>query len=234
MKLNSRIAFMLLVISKIAVADEWHLEKDKNGVRAYTRDMPGSAVRQFKVETNLPVPMDVVLAVFEDFKRYREWKFQVEISGELSQPNETTWFHYQGQDLPFPASNRMFVLKSQLQVKDKNTIIIETHAVPEYCNNAQLNTCAAVIDFDALVVKVADGDTLVQQTANGSTHVVWTQHVEPGGSIPAWMINKMLVDSPWEAFNSLRQYVKTPRYANAKLRRDKQGTPVGGFEQVKW
>jgi hypothetical protein len=216
------------------MADGWRLEQDRKGIRVYTRAVVKSDIRQFKAEVTLPVSMDTVLAVFDDFKRYPEWKFKVDVSDELDQPDALSWYHYQGQDLPFPASNRMFVLKSQLQVKDKNNVVIETHAAPDYCQMNKTPSCAAVKDFDALMVTVADGKTILRQQPNGSTRVTWIQHAEPGGSIPGWMINKMLVENPWETFNRLRRYVKTPRYAQAKLRRNAQGEPVGGFETVNW
>ncbi|WP_172649491.1 START domain-containing protein [Thiolapillus brandeum] len=225
---------LLLCLLPLMAAADWDLEKDKDGIRVYTQAVKTSAIRRFKVEMTLPVTLDRVLAVFDDFKRYPEWKFKVNRSGVLAQPDESSWYHYQDLSMPFPLEDRMFVMRSRLLPQGRNKVVIETRATPEYCRKRQQKICAAINRFDGLLVQEAQGRHELEQLANGSTRITWIQHAEPGGSLPDWLVNALLVDGPWETFKGLRAYVDQPRYREARLKRDASGVLLGGFEKVTW
>ena len=228
------LVWMSFLLVPVAATAQWELEKDQDGIRVYTEEVKDSDIRRFRAEITLPVSMDRVLAVFDDFKRYPEWKFKVSQSDVLKQPDETSWYHYQDISMPFPLSDRMFVLYSRLQPQGRDKVIIETRAEPDYCRKNALETCRPINASGDLLVEEAEGLHVLEQLADGSTRVTWTQHAEPGGVLPDWLVNAMLVDGPWETFNKLRDYVNRPRYAEARLRRDESGILLGGFEKVSW
>ena len=231
-----KIPFVLILVSLLApaLAGEWELERNEQGIRVYTREVPDSDIRQFRAEMTLPASLDRVLAVFDDFKRYPEWKFKVSMSGVLSQPDETSWYHYQDIRMPFPLDDRLFVLLSRLKAVGTREVVIDTRAVPGYCVGNLEKTCGPINSSEALVVKQATGRHLLRQLEDGSTRVTWIQHAEPGGRLPDWLVNAMLVDGPWETFSNLREQVNRPRYRQARLRRDAAGNLLGGFEKVSW
>jgi hypothetical protein len=225
---------LLPMLLPLVAAAQWELEKDQDGIQVYTEEVKASDIRRFRAEITLPVSMDRVLAVFDDFKRYPEWKFKVSRSDVLKQPDEISWYHYQDISMPFPLSDRMFVLHSRLQPQGRDRVIIETRAVPDYCRNNTLEACKSINASGDLLVEEARGLHVLEQLADGSTRVTWTQHAEPGGALPDWLVNAMLVDGPWETFSNLRDYVNEPRYAEARLQRDESGVLLGGFEKVSW
>ncbi|WP_457676735.1 START domain-containing protein [Thiolapillus sp.] len=228
------ISLILAFLLSPALAGNWKLEKDEEGIRVYTRDYPASDIREFRAEMRLPVSLDRVLAVFDDFKRYPEWKFKVSKAGVLDQPDARSWHHYQDINMPFPLDDRLFVLHSRLRPVSEQEVVIETRAVPGWCKAHDVKTCEPVNASDALLVQKASGKHVLRQLDDGSTHVTWIQHAEPGGVLPDWLVNSMLVDGPWETFNKLREQVNKPRYRQARLRRDAAGNLLGGFENVSW
>ncbi len=228
------IVLMLVALLAPALAGEWELERNEQGIRVYTREVPASDIRQFRAEMTLPTSLDRVLAVFDDFKHYPEWKFKVSMSGVLSQPDETSWYHYQDIRMPFPLDDRLFVLHSRLEALSTREVVIDTRSAPDYCAGNLEESCRLINGSDALIVKQATGRHVLRQLEDGSTRVTWTQHAEPGGRLPDWLVNAMLVDAPWETFSNLREQVNKPRYRHARLRRDAAGNLLGGFEKVNW
>ena len=228
------LAVLFLCVLPLVATAQWELEKDEQGIQVYTEAVPSSDIRRFRVETTLPVPLDRVLAVFDDFKRYPEWKYKVKHSGVLAQPEENAWYHYQDLSMPFPLDDRMFVMRSQLLPQGPNQVVIETRAAPDYCRDQALPACSGAKTFYGLIVREARGRHEMKQLADGSTHIVWIQHAEPGGVLPDWLVNAMLVDGPWETFKGLRAYVNQSRYRGARLKRDASGALLGGFEKVTW
>ena len=113
-------------------------------------------------------------------------------------------------------------------------MVIETRAAPDYCRDQVLPACSGAKTYYGLIVREARGRHEMKQLADGSPHIVWIQHAEPGGVLPDWLVNAMLVDGPWETFKGLRAYVNQPRYRDARLRRDASGALLGGFEKVTW
>jgi hypothetical protein len=234
LELKTILSSLLLCFLPLMAAADWELEKDKDGIRVSTQAVATSEIRRFKVEMTLPVALDRVLAVFDDFKRYPEWKFKVNRSGVLAQPDASSWYHYQDLSMPFPLDDRMFVMRSRLLPQGPNKVVIETRATPGYCKKHQQKACDAIDNFDGVLVREAQGRHELEQLVNGSTRITWIQHAEPGGSLPDWLVNALLVDGPWETFKGLRAYVDQPRYREARLKRDASGVLLGGFEKVTW
>jgi hypothetical protein len=220
---------LLLLLSPLH-AEEWRLESDEEGIRISTRKVEGSEIRQFRAETQVPSSIDRVLAVYDDFARYPEWNFKVERAGLLERPDESSRYHYQILSMPFPMADRLFVLHSRIQPTADGEVLIETHAVPGYCRRQGSPACRKLAKTDALMVRQAHGKLLFHQLKDGSTRITWIQHAEPGGSLPDWLVNTMLLKNPRETLENLRRQVKKPRYAGARLRRDNQGKLLGGFE----
>jgi hypothetical protein len=211
-------------------AEAWRLESDEEGIRVSTRKIEGSEIRQFRAETRVPSSIDRVLAVYDDFAHYPEWNFKVERAGLLERPDEGSRYHYQILSMPFPMADRLFVLHSHIQPTADGKVVIETHAVPGYCHHQSSPACRKLARINALMVRQAHGKLLFHPLKDGSTRVTWIQHAEPGGSLPDWLINTMLLKNPRETLENLRHQVKKPRYAGARLRRDDGGKLLGGFE----
>ena len=47
--------------------------------------------------------------------------------------------------------------------------------------------------------------------------VVSLAHIDPAGGVPAWLTNRLLVDSPWDTMRDMRKIVNEGRYADASF-----------------
>jgi hypothetical protein len=55
---------------------------------------------------------------------------------------------------------------------------------------------------------VADGYWQLTELENGDIRVVLEQLSDPGGGIPAWLINMFIVQSPYKTLYNLREIVQ--------------------------
>ncbi len=51
---------------------------------------------------------------------------------------------------------------------------------------------------------------------DGNVKVTYEMGVDPGGDLPVWLVNALVVDIPFYTLKNLRDLVKTPAYKNAK------------------
>jgi hypothetical protein len=47
--------------------------------------------------------------------------------------------------------------------------------------------------------------------------VTYEVHADPGGNLPAWVINMFLVDTPFNDLKNLQKQALLPKYANRKF-----------------
>ena len=110
--------------------------------------------------------------------------------------------------MPWPASNRDFVAHLTVS-QNPVTKIVEidgpavTGMVPEK---------KGVVRIDHSVGKW----TIIPIDAN-HIKVEYTLHTEPGGSLPAWMVNMFAAEGPLEVFRSIKTQLQKPTYRDAIL-----------------
>jgi hypothetical protein len=56
--------------------------------------------------------------------------------------------------------------------------------------------------------------------------VTWQHHTEPGGSIPNWLVNKLIVDTPFNTLRNLRSIVQEEKYEKVKLKNSPDGVAI--------
>jgi len=49
---------------------------------------------------------------------------------------------------------------------------------------------------------------------NGLLQISFQMQVDPGGSIPAWLVNMFTGETPYQTLSKIRELVKRPEYQN--------------------
>ena len=70
------------------------------------------------------------------------------------------------------------------------------------------------------------GNYLLERLYRDTTRITWQQYVDPGGSLPAWLVNSMLTDLPFRSLQSFRELVTTEPYSQMVFTYDDKGTPI--------
>ena len=192
--------FLLLLLPASAFGADWELRAEEDGIRVYTRPVPGSQVAAVRGETTIPAPVDAVQGVLMDAGRLPEWFPNCPTARVLSQEADVQ-LRYVVTAAPWPVDSRDAVYRYRVS-RDADTgsttirVGVEPDAHPRQ-------------DGYVRILEAEGRWTLVP--ADGATKVTWEMHLDPGGSLPAWLINRRVVETPLGALRGLRSQVTGAR-----------------------
>ncbi|MBF0331412.1 MAG: START domain-containing protein [Candidatus Omnitrophica bacterium] len=192
--------FGILLCANPSMADEhpWTLRIDKQGIKAYTRKVDGFSILEFKADMTIKAPLSEVLAVFEDVGITRQWFYQCTESRLVADENPTRKIVYILLHLPFPVSERDCVfqidrMEDLAAGKVDYAVVALPDRLPRRPGPVRVPYLKAVWHF--------------VQLADGRTRIEFQQHSDPGGFIPDFISNSLVVDIPYNSLNNLRTLV---------------------------
>jgi len=206
-----KIVITIIALALTIFASEWTLEKEKNGIKVYTREVAGSEYLEFKGETVVEGSVPALVSILYDTPNAPAWLHECSFAMTLDEMAFEENYIFQIYDLPFPVSNRQVILHSQLFWTEKGARL-ETKEVNSYCDEHTAKRCETVQKADLIEIDRSRGHYLFNALGNGQTKIVWQQHIEPGGSIPTWLANALVVDIPYNSLLKLNSLVKDEKY----------------------
>jgi hypothetical protein len=211
------ITLLLIHLPLTAVAAEttgsenknWNLKRDRDSVQVYTRNVDGSpydAIRATTIMEN--IRLSSLVALIMDVEACPNWADRCAESSIHEYISETEQMIYSLNDLPFPVKNRD-VLTHTKWSQDP-----ETYAV-YLISNATTGIIEEVKGRLRLTEASVSWNFIPQ--ANGSIQVVNEAHINPGSALPGWIINMLLVETPFETMKAFREEVTSSKYADAEF-----------------
>ena len=184
----------------------WAMKLNKEGIKVYTKDAAGSPIKAIKTECELETTIDVLTSVLLDVNDSKEWIYATKKATLLQQLSPTQVIYYSEIALPWPINNRDFIVQLSItQDSVSKTVKAESINKPGWLPRFK----------DIVRVEQAYAQWLITPMANGRLHVEYELQVDPGGCIPAWLVNMFATTGPFYTFQKLREQVKKPEYNNA-------------------
>ncbi len=176
-------------------AQAWKLRKDKGGVKVYTKHNQHSPFNLLKAESEIAVSPEKMLELIFDVSRHKEWVYNTVQSVPIKKISQREIIYYGETYAPWPVSNRDLVLHLTAKLDSASGIwtvkaISEPHLKP-------------LVQGKVRVPKSVSEWKLVPLKKN-YTHVTYTLDIDPGGSIPAWLVNYASIEGPYLSFIKLK------------------------------
>jgi len=186
----------------------WKLSAEKDGIKVYTSQVPDSKVKAIKVECEIQASPAQLVALLLDVNTSADWIYRTKSCSLVKRVSPSELYYYSEISLPWPAANRDFV--AHLTVKqnpDTKIVTIDGPAV------------AGMVPEKKVIVRIARsmGKWTITPYGNDLLKVEYTLHTEPGGNIPAWMVNMFATEGPLQVFENLKVQIQKPVYKNASL-----------------
>ncbi len=187
--------------------DDWELVKEKDGISVYTRKTELLEFKEFKGITCLDQPVSSFLAIITDVDNLTDWVYSVVEARLLKKSSDSLLIYYAESKVPWPFDNRDGVYREKFEWDaDKRVLVIQINCLPAY-----------VKPNDGIVrIPYAKGYWKVQEIEKGKIEIIFQMLVDPGGSIPAWLANAFVIDSPFETLQGLKEVIKEKKYQNIK------------------
>lgn len=206
-----KLILLILLFSNCALAqtgDNWELKENKDGIKIFTRHIESSKIKAIKVECQLDATLSQVVLALMDVKNSEEWLYHTASNYIVKQISPAELYYYSLVEMPWPISNRDFI--AHLKVTQDAVTKVVTIDAP----------CVAdMVRVKPKIVRITNskGKWVLSPLNSDQVKVVYTLHADPGGSIPAWLINLFVTQGPSQSFKKLKVYLQKPIYKNAKL-----------------
>jgi hypothetical protein len=175
-------------------AQEWELALDKNGITIYTRPTEGSKYKTYKGETTFNLPMDQLYTALIDVENYDKWVYECPESTLLDSKQDKEYTYYSVVSMPWPFDNRDMVTRITV-INEGNTIRLKTDLVNDYLPEKE----------DLVRITAYSEVTTIIKLSDHQTRMIMEGYFEPGGSLPAWLVNMFLSEGPYESLTNLKK-----------------------------
>lgn len=197
---------LAMVCSSFSTSDsqDWMLKKNENGITIYTRTVEGSDLKEVRVVNKVRSSLSGIVALLLDSKNYSDWMVGCKEARELKVMSDHELYNYQVTDLPWPLTDRDVVTNFKVEQDAVTRVVTFTKtAVPKF-----------IPENSGLVrVPYLHSRYLLTPLSSDSVLVEMELHLDPGGSIPTWLINANIVAAPYK---STEQMIKRlPIYQSA-------------------
>ncbi len=180
----------------------WQQKINKAGVQVSTRRVAGSPVLEFKGEVIVNAPLAQVVAFYEDPLQLPRWFYQCVDFQIVSIKNSQEQIFYFVIHLPWPVAERDAVFKRVKSMDATSGAIIYTlSALPDRLPQRK----------DRVRTPYLKTQWVFMSQGDGSTKVLFQQHSDAGGSIPAFIVNKLVVDIPFNSLKNLRRLIENQK-----------------------
>ncbi len=190
---------LLIMMTSFVKSQDWRLAKDKSGVKVYTRFIKGWDLKQFKGIVNIKASLKTVEKTLRnDFGRSK-WMYNTHDTKDVKVINNNEIYCYSRVAAPWPVSDRDNVTKySYKNVSEKEIYV--------YFNNID----GIIPEKKGIVrIKKMEGYWHFKEISPDNIQVTQVAVSEAGGSVPAWLANSAIIDSPFYTLLNMKNYIES-------------------------
>jgi len=189
------VCFLSGIVS-LSDSSDWVFKKEKDGINIYSRHSNVSKFNDLRIEMDLPGTVTQLYSILRDVEKYPEWAYATKSAVLVKRINENEVIYYSEIGAPWPASDRDFYadLKVNLNV-DSGTLNVVSVGMRDYQPEKK----------NLVRIPMSNGVWNISTKSNKLMHLQYTLQVDPGGSIPGWVLNIFATKGPMETFGNLKK-----------------------------
>jgi hypothetical protein len=192
----------------LAAQKSWELKKDQEGIKVFSKPSDNSRFNELKVEMTLSAKLSSLAALVLDIDNYPNWSFNTEKSYVLKKISPSELYFYTLIHSPWPASNRDLAIHLSItQDVTSQVLSIRAECVPNYIPPKK-DIIRVPLSIEQWTVTPLPGDKI---------RIEYQLKLDPGASVPPWLINLFSTKGPYETFTHLRQQIQKDPYRNAVI-----------------
>lgn len=196
---------LLLVSSSVSAKDwakeDWEFVYEKNDIKVFRKSFPQSDVRGVAGETIVDASPGKVIFILLDHKHKSEWIDYFEESHLVEDLAPNGNIQYSLFDLPFPVSDRDFLVHNQFSIDvEQKAIVMDIKSVPDAREPEKGDVIRGQVIHGRFVL-IPQGDKTIVQAE---------YLTDPKGLIPNWLINILQKKWPIKTLEAMRAQLKKP------------------------
>jgi len=188
-------SLVLAIVSSDLAGQSWTFIKEMEGIKIYTRKDSGSSLKSFKGVTDIHASVEKVFNLIGNVKNLDWWDKNLKEIKVLYYEKEKRSQYYLVYDSPWPVTDRDLCVDATITT-DPVTGIRTIYSVP------LLN----VIPENPQYVRIKDywQRWIIEPAGKGIVHVVLEGFVDPAGSVPDWIYNMVITETPLKIMRGIK------------------------------
>ena len=194
----SSIVILLLFINFVNAQEAWNLKRNQDGIEVYTRKLGNEKYKEIRVITTFNASQVQLVKVLKDVEHHKEWVYNAKRAYLLSKKGPDTIYYYMEASLPWPASNRDMVTQLTFHFDTGNVLRITALGV------------SGIVPLNKTLIRIpySLSEWTVTALNKKQIKIEYVIKINPGGSIPPWLVNYTASIAPYNSFKKLRQRVE--------------------------
>lgn len=193
-------ALLLFVLSATMAQGKWELKKDENGIEVYTRKAAKGAIKELRVVCELDATKAQLISTIENIADYNSWVYSNKKSTVLKMITPQNIIYYTQSHLPWPIKDRDLIVELNIS-PTPDVLNIQARSLPDYLPKNE----------NYIRVPYSLAQWKVTQATDNKLRVDYTFSVDPGGTIPSWIVNATLTIGPFNSFVKLKAILKAQK-----------------------
>ncbi len=200
--MNRLSVILLLLLSHPCFSQNWKLEKDQNNIKVYTADANNSSFKLVKVEATLPGTYAKLISILTNVDDFSDWIYHNKFCKLVKKFTPNDFIYYSEIEMPWPVSNRDVLIHLQIKTDSLPRFLIVTGRAEK-----------GIIPDIPTKVRVPRylANWKITVPAPNKLHISYTLELDPGGSLPSWVVNSFAEKGPFGTFSNLAKLLANTR-----------------------
>lgn len=193
-KIHCSVIFLFAFLNGPAQND-CKLKKDQDSIKVYTCHTDTSRFKSIIAEFTLRATLDQLARFVLEIPHYTSWQFNTIESKTIRKISASEQIYHTVIEAPWPVTNRDMVVHIKIKHdQDSHSMIITTES-----------EAGIFREVDGYVrVPSSRGKWVVTQKNKNQLQINYTMQIDPGGSVPVWLVNWVCAQAPYQSFKNLK------------------------------
>jgi hypothetical protein len=174
---------------------KWELKRSEEGISVYTRKLDNDRYKEVKVSCETNGTAEKLIEILQDVKHHKDWVYGTKSAHIVSRKSRDTLVYYTEVDLPWPVSNRDLVVQLSYFWMSAKVLKVEAKSFPEMLPKKP----------NLVRIPYSRGLWNVVSLPGNRLKIEYEFSVNPGGALPAWLVNYTASTGPLNTFKKLRE-----------------------------
>lgn len=195
-----RLTLFLVLLRVIASAQtDCELRRSDENIYVYACKVTDSKIKSIRADFILPTTPSVLAGHILNVAAYTEWQYSIIKTEVLEVISDLELIYRAEVKAPWPVSNRDLVVRLKVsQDPETKVMIFSIISIPDY------------IPPNKGIVRVpkSEGKWIITPEKN-QLKIEYSFLVDPGGSVPSWLLNLSIAEGPHKTFSNLTGRIKS-------------------------
>jgi hypothetical protein len=190
--------FTTLMLSGSMAAQSWDFIKEKDGIKIYTRKEAGETLKSYRGVTDINAPADKIFDLMENVYNTEWWDKDLTQIKVLHYEKNKRAQYYMVYNSPWPVTDRDLCVNVTI-TNDTVTGVRDIRAISVNGVIPERDDIVRIKDFRQTWTIIPSGKEM--------THLILEGFIDPAGSIPDWISNMLIINTPSNAIVGVRDAV---------------------------